>query len=270
MNSDKLRQVAVVFGVVSMIVMNYLSNARLLGGQTNGDISNKYHTLITPAGYAFAIWGVIFLGLLAFAVYQALPSQRKNVRLRAVGWLVILNTLCNAIWSPLFNNERIGTSVVVILIMFISNLLILEGLLARRRAVDVAILPDDPIAEGPVSVLETWVARVPFAIYFGWITIATILNITVYLKATNFNLAGISEATWAAGMLVVSLVIGTILFNRYRSVAYILVFSWAYVAISVEQKGEVGPIPSFAVAGAVVAALFAAWELFGRKEPVYA
>lgn len=269
MNSDKLRQVAVVFSVVSMIVMNYLSNARLLGGQTNGDVSNKYHTLITPAGYAFAIWGVIFLGLLAFAVYQALPSQRHNVRFRAVGWLVVLNTLCNALWSPLFNNELIGASVAVIMVMLISNLLILDGLLSRRRAVDVAILPDDSIAEGPSSGLETWVARVPFAIYAGWVTIATVLNITVYLKSTNFDLAGVSEATWAVGMLTVALVIGTLFFNRYRSIAYILVFSWAYVAISVEQKG-VGSLPAFAIFGAVVAALFAGWELFGRKEPVYA
>lgn len=269
MNTDKLRQVAVVVSVVSMIVMNYLSNARLLGGQTNGDISNKYHTLITPAGYAFSIWGIIFLGLLAFAVYQALPAQGHNVRFRAVGWLVVLNTLCNAIWGPLFNNERIATSVVVIMVMLVSNLLILDGLLARRKAVDVAILPDDPIAEGPVSGLETWTARIPFAIYAGWVTVAAVLNITVYLKSTSFDLAGVSEATWAVGILVVALVIGTLFFNRYRSIAYILVFGWAYVAISVEQKG-VGSIPTFAIIGAVVATLFAAWELFGRKEPVYA
>ena len=269
MNSDKLRQVAVVFGVVSMIVMNYLSNTGAFGGLTNKDISGKYHTLITPAGYAFAIWGVIFLGLFAFAVYQALPAQRHNVRLRAVGWLVVLNTLGNAIWSPLFNNERIGTAVVVILVMFFTNLLILDGLLARRRAVDVTVLPDDPIAEGPVSGLETWVARVPFAIYFGWVTVATILNITVYLKATNFDLAGVSEATWAIGILVVSLVIGAILFNRHRSIAYILVFSWAYIAISVEQKWA-GYVPVVAIVCAMIAALFAVWQLFGRKEPVYA
>ncbi len=269
MNTDKFRQVAVVFGVVSMIIMNYLSNAGAFGGLTNKDISKKYHTLITPAGYAFAIWGVIFLGLFAFVIYQTLPSQRHNVRLRAVGWLVVLNTLCNAIWSPLFNNERIGTSVVVILIMFFSNMLILEGLLARRRAVDVAVLPDDPIAEGPVSRPETWIARIPFAIYFGWVTVASILDITVYLKSTNFDLNGISEANWAIGVLAVSLVIGAILFNRYRSVTYILVFCWAYIAISIEQEW-VGYVPVAAIICAMVAALFAVWGVFGWKEPIYA
>lgn len=268
MTTDKLRQVAVVFGVVSMIVMNGLSNTGAFGGLTNKDISNKYHTLVTPAGYAFAIWGVIFLGLLAFAIYQALPSQRQNVRFRAVGWLVVINTLCNGIWSPLFNNELIGLSVVVILVMLFTNLFILDGLLARRQAVDVAILPDSPIAEGPVSRTETWLARVPFAIYAGWVTIATVLDITVYLKSTNFDLAGVSEDTWAVGILVVALTIGTIFFNRYRSLAYILVFTWAYLAISVEQKG-VGFVPTMAIIGAVLASLFAAWELFGRKEPIY-
>lgn len=269
MNSDKLRQIAVIFSVVSMIVINYLSNAGVFGGLTNRDISNKYHTLITPAGYAFAIWGVIFLGLLAFAIYQALPAQRHNTRFRAVGWLVVINTLCNAIWSPLFNNEQISLSVVVILVMLITNLLILDGLLARRKAVDVVMLPDDPIAEGPVRPAETWLARVPFAIYTGWVTIAAVLDITVYLKSTNFNLAGVSEATWAIGVLVVALMIGILFFNRYRSIAYILVFSWAYIAISIEQEWS-GYVPVAAIICAMIAALFAVWALFGRKEPVYA
>ncbi|MDB5241745.1 MAG: hypothetical protein JWP57_2370, partial [Spirosoma sp.] len=131
MHNDKLRQFLVVFSVVTMIVMNYLSNARVFGGLTNGDISNKYHTLITPAGYAFAIWGLIFLGLLAFAVYQALPSQRTNQRFRSVGWWVILNTLCNAVWSPLFNNEQIGIALIVILVMLFSVAIIEQRLLMQ-------------------------------------------------------------------------------------------------------------------------------------------
>ena len=267
MQNDKLRQFLVVFSVVTMIVMNYLSNARAFGGLTNEDISNDYHTLITPAGYAFSIWGIIFLGLLAFAIYQALPSQRTNQRFRAVGWWVVLNTLCNAIWSPLFNNERIGIALIVILVMLFSVAIIEQRLLMRPHTPVVAPDLDATLPESPASVAETWLARIPFSIYFGWLTVATILNVAVYLKATGFNLLGTSEQTWAVAILIVGLVIGAWLFNRYRSVAYILVFAWAYVAIGVEQ--EQSPLQQVAGLGAGIAVGLAILGVISRKTPAY-
>lgn len=268
MRNDKVRQFLVVFSVVTMIVMNYLSNARVFGGLTNGEVSDKYHTLITPAGYAFAIWGLIFLGLLAFAIHQALPSQRTNPRFRAVGWWVVLNTLCNAIWSPLFNNERIGVALIVILVMLFSAAIIEQRLLMQYRIPVVAPDLDATLPESPASAAETWLARIPFSIYFGWLTVATILNISVYLKATEFDLLNTSEQTWAIGVLIVGLVVGAWLFNRYRSVAYILVFTWAYVAIAVEQAGN-GSVQIAAGAGAVIAVLLAISGVISRKTPAY-
>lgn len=268
MQNDKLRQFLVVLSVVTMIVMNYLSNARAFGGLTNGEVSDKYHTLITPAGYAFAIWGIIFLGLLAFAIYQALPSQRTNPRFRAVGWWVVLNTLCNAIWSPLFNNERIGIALIVILVMLLSVAIIEQRLLMRPHVPVVAPDLDATLPESPASVAQTWLARIPFSIYFGWLTVATILNVAVYLRATEFSLSGLSEQTWAIAILVVGLVVGAWLFNRYRSVAYILVFAWAYVAIAVEQAGY-GTVQVAAGAGAIGAVLLAISGVISRKTPAY-
>ena len=235
MQNDKFRQFLVVFSVVTMIIMNYLSNIGAFGGKTNAQISDKYHTLITPAGYAFSIWGLIFLGLLAFAIYQTLPSQRENIRFRAIGWLVVVNTLANAIWSPLFNNERIGVALLVILVMLGTAAMIEQRLLMRLRIPIVAPDLDATLPEATASVAETWLARLPFSIYFGWLTVATILNVAVYLKATDFNLQSLSEATWAVAVLIVGMVVGAWIFNRYRSVSYILVFAWAYLAIVVEQ-----------------------------------
>lgn len=253
MLNDKLRQILVVFSVVALIVMNYLSNVRAFGGRTNAEVSDKYHTFITPAGYAFSIWGLIFLGLLAFAIYQALPSQRYNPRFRTIGGWVILNAFLNAIWSPLFNNEWIGIAVLVILTMLFSLVKIIDGLQINRKPVDAA---------------ETWLARVPFSIYFGWLTVATILNVAVYLKATEFSLSGLTESGWAAGILVVGILIGGYLFNRYRDVAYILVFAWAYIAIAVEQQ-QYTNVKIFAIAGAAGAVLMAIAGLLSRKTPAY-
>ncbi|GAB4001917.1 hypothetical protein GCM10028807_59260 [Spirosoma daeguense] len=251
-----------------MITTNYLSNAGFFGGTTNADISGKYPTLITPAGYAFSIWGLIFLGLLAFAVYQALPSQQANPRFRAVGWWVVLNAICNAIWSPLFNNERIDLALVVILAMLFSLAIIEQRLLARTNTSLISANQDASLPEMRVIPAETWLARIPFSIYFGWLTVATILNVAVYLKASGFNMMGISEETWAISVLVVGLTVGAILFNRYRSVAYILVFTWAYVAIALKQVDH-GDIKIIAGVGAMLAVILAVVGLLSNKTPSY-
>ncbi len=248
--------------------MNYLSNAGAFGGRTNSDISAKYSTLITPAGYAFSIWGLIFLGLLAFAVYQALPAQRTNPRFRAVGWWVVLNAFCNAIWSPLFNNERIGLALVVILVMLGSLVIIEQRLLAQPNVPFLSIDPDVTLPESAAPAQETWLARIPFSIYFGWLTVATILNVAVYLRSTNFSLLGLSEQTWAVTILIVGLLVGAVVFNRFRSVAYLLVFTWAYAAIAVKQA-EYDQIRLVAIAGAFVALALAIGGLLSRKTPAY-
>jgi len=261
--NDKFRQALVIISVVFLIVMNYLSNAGAFGGRTNKEISDQYHTLITPAGYAFAIWGLIFLGLLAFAIYQATPAQRKNPRFR-----VIVNAVCNGIWSPLFNTEHIGLALLVILIMLLSLVIIEQQLLEKGHVPLLPTDPDETLPESAASPAATWLARIPFSIYFGWLTVATILNVAVFLKATDFSLMGLSEQTWAIAILIVGLVVGAIVFNRFRSVAYILVFAWAYAAIAIEQQG-VGQIPLIAGAGAIVAVVLAIIGLISRKTPSY-
>lgn len=242
---DRLRQILVVVAIIGLIAMNYLSNARVFAATTNADISRKYETLITPAGYAFAIWGLIFLGLLGFAVFQALPSQTDNPRFRAAGPWVILNAVCNAIWSPIFNNERIGLALVVILVMFVSLLLVMDRLRIGREQ---------------VRRRETWLARVPFSIYFGWLTVATILNVAVYFKATEFDLSMLPEYGWSVAVLVIAFLVGVFLYNRYRSAAYILVFAWAYAAIAIKQQ-SVPYVPLFAWAGVVIALILAGFAL---------
>jgi tryptophan-rich sensory protein len=256
MMNDRLRQVLVVVVTITLIVMNSLSNLRMFGAQTNGDVSNKYNTLITPAGYAFSIWGLIFLGLLGFAVYQALPSQEHNPRFRTAGPWYIINALANAAWSPIFNQEWIGGALAVILIMFVSLFMVMESLRINPRT-DMAMMR-------PVKAAETWLARVPFSIYFGWLTVATILNITLWFRANNFDLSGVSEPVWAIGVLILGLIVGAVLYNRYRSAAFILIFTWAYAAIAVKQAAT-PTVQLFAGAGAIIAVLLAIYGFIAPK-----
>ena len=130
---DYLRQFAVIVITLVTISVNGLANALPLNGIETGDISDKYATLFTPAGYVFAIWGVIYLGLLAYMVYQALPSQRTNARLRAVGWWYVLGNLANTIWIFAWHWEQFLPSLALIVVLLVSLIMVYLRLAHARQ-----------------------------------------------------------------------------------------------------------------------------------------
>jgi len=105
MNKDTLRQVLIVLAVIAVIVINILANALPLNGLNTGEISDRFDIYFVPAGYVFSIWGLIYLGLLAYAIFQALPSQKENPRLRSIGLPFILSCLTNITWLFLWHYE---------------------------------------------------------------------------------------------------------------------------------------------------------------------
>ena len=111
---DKLRQIVVI--LVTLFV-NGLANALPLNGLNTGQISDRFNVYFVPAGYVFSIWGVIYLGLIAFAIFQGLPSQRENPRLRATGWWVALGGLANSIWIFLWHYEQFPLTIIAMLIL---------------------------------------------------------------------------------------------------------------------------------------------------------
>src|SRR5690606_32340956 len=125
-----------------------------------------FDVYFVPAGYVFSIWGLIYLGLIAFTVFQALPSQKNNPRLRAVGWWVVLSSLANSIWIFLWHYEQFPLTVVVMLVL-------LAALIVTYLRLG--------IGRTNVSTVEKLVVRLPFSIYLGWITVATVANITSLL-----------------------------------------------------------------------------------------
>src|SRR5690349_16067693 len=118
--SDTVRQAAVLLAAITTIAYNGLSQAIPIGGRTSADVSNSYPTYFTPANYAFAIWGVIYLLLFAYSIYQALPAQRENPNARRIGWMFVLNCVLNCVWITLFQYDQILLSLVVIIGMLLS------------------------------------------------------------------------------------------------------------------------------------------------------
>jgi hypothetical protein len=219
---DTLRQISVVLTILVTLVVNVLADVLPINGLGTGQISDRFKVFFVPAGYVFAIWGLIYLGLIAYAIYQALPSQRENPRLRNTGWWISLGGLANIAWIFLWHYEKFALTVIAMLVLLAT--LIITYL---RMS----------IGRGKVSTAERYTTHLTFSIYLGWITVATIANITELLDYLNWNGFGIAPQIWMGIVLVAVLVIAVLMnFNR-RDVAYAVVILWALAGISVKHAG---------------------------------
>jgi len=221
---DTLRQGVVVLASIVTIAFNGVSQSIPIGGHTSADISNKYTAFFTPANYAFAIWGVIYLLLILFSIYQALPAQRQNLNARKVGWLFVLSCVLNCTWITLFQYDQILPSVVLIIAFLLTLITIYVRL---------------DIGRATVSTADRWLLHLPFSIYLGWLSVATIANIAVLGIAQNWgDPLGLAAPTWAAIMLVAATSIGVILAITRQDAGFVLVLVWAFIAIINKQAAS--------------------------------
>lgn len=251
------RQILTVVALIATVAMNWLAVALPLNGKDTGQLSDQYPTLITPAGYAFAIWSVIYLGLAAFAVYQALPAQRTNQRIAAITPLFWLSCVLNVLWLVTWHYEVLWL-----------NVLIMLGLLASLIAIYIRLRP----GRARASLVEHWVVDVPFSIYLGWITVATIVNITVVLYAAGWSGSGIGADVWAAVLLGVGALIAAYIGLRNNDAAYPAVIVWAFLAVA-QKHANVQLVQTAALLAAGVAAVVLLAALVQRvrgKQPLLA
>jgi hypothetical protein len=209
----------VVFAVT--IVVNGLASSLALNGRTTAEVSDLYFTLVTPAGYVFAIWGVIYALLLVFVVFQALPSQRDKPFLKQISVLFILSGVFNVVWLFLWHYDQIVLSVAL---MF--------ALLATLIAIYLRL----GIGKTTATWKEKAFVRLPFSVYLGWITVASIANVASALVAVKWDGFGLASATWAVVVIAVALLITLAVIATRKDVAYSLVLVWALVGIAVNQS----------------------------------
>jgi len=225
--------------VVGNIGLNYWANTHPFNGRTMGTVSATYPTLLTPAGYAFSIWGLIFLALTVYAVWQLLPAQQTVQLPDAVARPLTLASVATAAWVVLFAYELLAVSVLVMLLI-LGALIVAFGRVRRR--VRAALAP-------------RWVS-VPFALYLGWISVASVINITIGLRALGWQTPDNVSVLLTFGLLAVVVALGLIVGSVFRSAVYPLVVAWALVAIWVAQRGGTYPeLAWVALVGAGVVAL---------------
>lgn len=227
---------------VATIVVNVLANALPIAGRTTAEISDAFPVLITPAGYVFAIWGVIYLGLAGYAVWQTLPAQADNPRVRAVAGPVAVGNLANLAWIVLWHHLWIGTSLLAMLVLLGSLIVVY---LRLRPLPGTALARGRPIGRGE----RAW-ARGTFSIYLGWITVATVANVSIALYDAGWGGGFLPPQAWGVITLLVASGLGARMLTRYRDFAYAGVLVWAFAGIVVMQSAS-----TFVAATAAVGAL---------------
>lgn len=222
MDKNTIRQTVNILAVIATIIVNGLANALPLNNLTTGDISDRFEVYFVPAGYVFSIWGLIYIALIAFAIYQALPAQRENSRLKRIGYLFAASCLANIAWIFLWHYEQFPLTLVAMLALLGLLIAIYLRIGRGREAEDV-------------STVERWLVHIPFSIYLGWITVATVANVTSLLDYLNWGGWGISAEVWLIIMLMVAGGIASAVTLTRRDVAYMLVILWAFVGIAVKH-----------------------------------
>ena len=203
-----------------MIVLNALSNALPINGQSMPEISARYPSLFTPAGFTFSIWGVIYLALLAFVIWQALPAQRDNAKVAGLSTWFKANCLLNALWILVWHYDLLLLSMLVMLAILVTLVVIYRPLI-------------DALATASPN--EHLVLYMPFSLYTGWITVATIANASVLQTAFGMDDALTGAVNWTFLKLALAGAIGASMILRIRDIPFALVIAWAAFGIAAKQ-----------------------------------
>lgn len=233
-NSGILQAIATFLAICATFVVNSLSNFYPPGGMNVGEISNTLFkdVQIIPANYAFIIWGVIYVGLIAYGVFQLQPAQRRDWSIRHVNRYLIGACLAQVVWIYLFTMRWFWLSVVAMIMILLALILAYESLGVGRIT---------------TTKRRQWLSHIPFSLYLAWISVATIVNVACALFASGLQNNG---ALWTVGMLIVGTVLAGIVTRLRTDTTFVLVFLWAYGAIAQRQQDN-ALILGTAIAGAI-------------------
>ncbi len=218
--NERIRQILVIIATAVVIFINYLAAAGVVNNKTTGELSDKYATQINPAGYAFSIWSFIYLGLIVFSIYQALPANEDNRFFKRIRTIYIVNCLANCAWIYAWHYELIPLSILIMLVI-----------LGTLAFINVVLICADSTAE----IITT---KIPFNIYFGWITVATILNASITLVYFGVQFPPTLTSIIGAILILVATAIGVLLRFKISSAFYPIAIAWGLTAIAVKQSGD--------------------------------
>lgn len=246
--NDTQRQILTISALSMVLIVNALANILPINGVTTGDLSDSFDVFFVPAGYVFSIWAIIYSFLIAYAVYQAMPSQKSNEIHRRIAPWFLVNSIANSAWIVVWHYQFVGTSLAMMLVILVTLIAI------------YAILGT---GQYKVSRSEQILMRVPFSLYFAWITVATVANVTTFLVDRDWSGFGISPMLWGIIILVIATIIESAMVLRFRDAVYLGVVVWAFVGIAVQHADT---LPIAATAGIMTVIVLAAMFVPSRRQ----
>jgi translocator protein len=246
---NNLRQLVNITALGATLTINALANILPINGLNSGEISDLYPSLFTPAGYVFSIWSLIYVLLIAFAVFQALPSQRENPRLERLGYTFALSCLFNSLWIFAWHYRQVFLSELLIVGLLISLLICYQRL--QTEQVNKGELK--------VSRAERITTHLTFSLYTGWLTVAVVANTCVLLLEWGIT-GGSFAPMWGVLAVLAALTIGAAFTYLRKDMAYGLVLVWAFVGIAVARAGNTPSVVLTAVIAALVMLGLSLWR----------
>ncbi|MBS3969234.1 MAG: hypothetical protein KGZ94_03835 [Clostridia bacterium] len=247
-------QVANIIALILTILINFLANALPINGKTTAEVSGLYPTLFTPAGITFAIWGLIYLLLAAFIVYQGrdLLTYKKVEMpfLSQIGWWFVAASAFNIVWIIAWHYEAILLSLVIIIALLLTLIIIYLKL---------------GIGKSVKNRMEKYLVHIPFSIYLGWITVATAANTAVYLVKINWIQSVSAEVFWTVIVILFSTALAIKVLLAKKDIFYILVILWAFLGIIIKRlsaPGEPKWIIVFTLVICILAILSVVFSIF--------
>jgi hypothetical protein len=231
-----------------------LSNTGLLNNTTIGEISDDYKSLFTPAGYTFAIWGIIYLLLFAFAIYQGrslFVKVKDDSFVLKIGWWFVASCVFNSLWVFAWIYEYTGVSCIFIFLLLFS---LLKIVLNNRMQLDQERFP--------VIVFVWW----PFVIYSGWVTVASIANVSTYLIKLGWNGFQLSATTWTVTLIAIALSLNQYMLRKRNMIAFALVGAWAFVGIANANKSTNDVVTNIAFAAAALLLLSCIFHIYQNRK----
>ncbi len=251
MNKPRTLAILNLLGGVTVLTVNALANALPINGLNTGEVSRFYPNLFVPAGFTFSIWSVIYLLMLGFMALSVkwmwnAPTLRPALLAIEISPLFLVTCILNSGWILVWHHLLVGWSVLIML-AFLSTLIITYLRLQKHRK--------------SVTGYKKIFLYHFFVVYLGWISVATIANITAWLVSLKWSGLGIDPAYWSLTMIAIAIVLAILFVSVRRDHAYGWVIAWALFGIYAAQSATIPAIGSLALGGVIVILISSAVNL---------
>lgn len=214
-----MKRIYPVLALILVLVINFLANYLPIAGKSTGAVSDAYSSLFTPAGFTFSIWGIIYLFLIGYCVYQALPQNRSKAVFDQINPLFVINCFANTAWIFSWHYDLLPLSIILMGVILTTLILIYRKIVSNSLA----------------SAIDILLVKTPFSLYVGWITVATIANISIIQAANGWNDALLIQEEWTIIKLALAGAVGAAMILQQRDKVFGLVVAWASYGIFSKQ-----------------------------------